>query len=106
MTEVNEMFTINMELRGLTYHIVSAFVDRMEEIKKYAEEVITVSMNKLRKEGLQKKIIESVEKVMTEAIDKGIAEAIEDSINKYFSEGEGKEFIIDAIQEYIDKKKK
>ncbi len=89
--------TIDIQLRGLTEHIVAAFAQRLDEIKAYAIAVIDASMNQLREKGLEQAIMTAVEKGMTEAIDKAIKENVSEAITDYFAEGGGQDFIVAAI---------
>lgn len=102
--DMNQFPELSIELRGVQYHVIHAFGEAMDEIKKYAQESIDASMNQLREGGLEKAIIASVERTMDEAIDKGIREAVEEAVAEYFAEGGGKEFIQKAILEYLEKK--
>lgn len=96
---------ISIELQGVQYHVIHAFGEAMDDIKEYATEAITASMNALRMDGLKTAIVKSVEKTMDEVIDKSINHAVQEAVDRYFYEGAGKDFIADAIVEYLKKQK-
>ena len=102
---MNQMPTIRIEMDGLKYQVIHAFTDSLDELKDYAKEVITASMNELEKEGLERTIIEAVKMTMQDAIYQSLEDVVKEAVEEYFSEGEGQKFISDAILGYLRDKK-
>ena len=94
---MQEFPTLRVEMQGVQYHVVHAFIDAMDEIKEFAAQAIQASMNELRQGGLEHIIIATVERTMNEAIHEGIQEAVKDAVYEYFCSGEGMKFISAAI---------
>lgn len=97
---------LRVQLEGITHHVVHAFEDHMEEIKKYATAAIEGAMNTLLQGGLEKAIAASVVKATEEAIFDGVKEATEGAVKEYFSAGgEGMRIVFDAVFTALKKSK-
>jgi len=102
---MNDFPILKVSLENVQYHVVHAFGNAMDDIKKYAQDAINASMNTLREGGLERAIVASVERTMREAIGKGIEHAVQEAVDEYFSEGNGQQFIAEEIVSYLKKKK-
>lgn len=95
---MNDLPTIRVDMDGISYHVRQAFMDRMDELKDYANKTIDAAFNQLARGGLETAIINAVQQTMREAIDDSIKSAVRDSVDEYFQTGAGQEFILKAIQ--------
>jgi len=100
------MPTIRIEMESVKYEVIHAFADAQEEIKQYAADAISASMNQLMMGGLEAAIIEAVTSTMQDTIEKMISEVVSEAVDEYFSGPIGTEFIQSAIQSYISHKEK
>jgi hypothetical protein len=101
---MNEFPTLRVELDGVKYQVIHAFGMAMDELKDYAKSAIEASMNTLQQGSLERVIVECVESTMREAIHEGIKDSVKDAVDEYFSKGNGKEFIADAIVSCLKKR--
>jgi hypothetical protein len=104
LNDMRNFPTIRVEMDGVRYEVIHAFLGQLDEIKNYAEKAIDASFNALQQGGLEKLIVETVQVVMKDAIQKSIKEVVEDAVHDYFEDGRGSEFIARAITSYFDGK--
>ena len=98
------MVTLRMDLEGLKLSMVSAFEDKLDEIKNFTTQAIDAVMKNMIESGsLERIITETVDNAIREAMHEGIQEAVDGGIEDYFTEGNGKSFVIDAIMKRLEK---
>lgn len=102
---MNDRLNLRIDLENVGLHVIHSFSESMDEIKAFAKDAITASMNQLRQGGLKTAIVESVERTMSHCIDEKIKEAVESAVAEYFESGEGSAFITSAILEHLESKK-
>lgn len=97
---------IRIEVEGLKREVIAGFMDYEKEIEKFTCQVISASMDSLVNGGLQVTLEDVIQKAFREIVYEEMKDAIRESVREYFEDGDGKSFLTNAVDSFLDKTEK
>ena len=91
---------VKIELSNLKQSVLSAFIDKNEEIIEYSKECISAAFELIQSGELEEKIAQAVSQTINEILMRSLPEMVEEAVTSYFSET-GKGIVLKIIKNNI-----